>query len=105
MFNFKTVSKLIRQKRRSLNLTIEELAKKANVSVSLVSRIEREDVTNISIKKLNDLAEALNLKVTDFFTNPELTGVYTLSLLKYLEKLPEYKREQFCQALLKMINL
>lgn len=105
MFNFKTVSKLIRQKRRSLNLTIEELAKKANVSVSLVSRIEREDVTNISINKLNDLAAALDLKVTDFFINPELTGVYTLSLLKYLEKLPENKREQFCQALLKMINI
>ena len=54
------IGKLVHQQRRSLNLTIEKLAERSGVSISLISRMERGDVNNISIKKLTDIARALN---------------------------------------------
>ncbi len=50
------IGKLVHQQRRSLNLTIEKLAERSGVSVSLISRMERGDVNNISVKKLTDIA-------------------------------------------------
>lgn len=64
----KTISQLIRKKRKALSLTIEQLAEKSNVSISLISRIERGDVANISINKLSDIASALDFELSDFFS-------------------------------------
>ncbi|EPC17123.1 Transcriptional regulator, MerR family [Lacticaseibacillus paracasei subsp. paracasei Lpp122] len=44
------IGKLVHQQPRSLNLTIEKLAERSGVSISLISRMERGDVNNISIK-------------------------------------------------------
>ena len=61
------IGKLVHQQRRSMNLTIEKLAERSGVSVSLISRMERGDVNNISVKKLTDIARALDMQVGDFF--------------------------------------
>ena len=89
------IGKLVHQQRRSLNLTIEKLAERSGVSISLISRMERGDVNNISIKKLTDIARALNMQVGDFFIAPEMSDISTLAVVKYLTHLPE-KRTGAC---------
>ncbi|WP_125761790.1 helix-turn-helix domain-containing protein [Companilactobacillus hulinensis] len=99
------ISKLIRERRKSLNLTIEQLAEKSGVSESFISRIERGEVDNVRIKKLNDIAIALNMQLSDFFIDQKLSDVYTLDLIKYLSSLPDDKRKHVSEVLLKVINL
>jgi len=100
-----SISKLVNQKRQALDLTIEKLAEKAGVSVSLISRIERGELENISLKKLQAIASALNLTLSDFFTDEALTGVHTLELLSYLKSLPEDQRETVSESVLKILKL
>lgn len=100
-----SISKLVNQKRQALDLTIEKLAEKAGVSVSLISRIERGELENISLKKLQAIASALSLTLGDFFTDDTLTGVHTLELLAYLKSLPEDQRETVSESVLKILKL
>ncbi|MEJ1308171.1 helix-turn-helix transcriptional regulator [Latilactobacillus sakei] len=65
-----TISQMIREHRKQLGLTIEELAEKSGSSYSFISRIERGEVDNLKIKKLNDIAEALGIELIDFFGDP-----------------------------------
>ena len=99
-----TISQLVHEKRKSLGLTIGQLAQRSGVSVSLISRIERGDLQNISVNKLNDLAQSLGLQLGDFFVDHRLTGVKTLALVKYLESLPRHRRETVAGAILKLVK-
>lgn len=99
------IGKLIRARRRALNLTIEQLAEKSNSSVSLISLIERGKLDNIKIKKLDSIAQALGLSLADFFADRNLQGTATLDLLHYLATLPEDKREETATLLLKILKL
>ncbi|CAM2845274.1 helix-turn-helix domain-containing protein [Dellaglioa algida] len=101
----KKIGILIRAKRKLLNMTIEQLAEKSKSSVSLISLIERGRLDNIKMKKLSDIAEALNMTLADFFTNQNLKGIATLDLINYLASLPEDKREATAELLLKVIRL
>ncbi|KRO03497.1 hypothetical protein IV54_GL000151 [Levilactobacillus paucivorans] len=100
-----SISKLVNQKRRALDLTIEQLAERASVSVSLISRIERGELENISLNKLQAIASALNLTLSDFFTDDALTGIHTLELISYLKVLPEVQRETLAESILKILKL
>lgn len=63
----------VKEYRVEQNLTQEELAKKANVSRYLISRIENGDDVNITKKTMLSIAEALNSNVSDiFFSNCQL---------------------------------
>ncbi|WP_125583899.1 helix-turn-helix domain-containing protein [Levilactobacillus cerevisiae] len=99
------ISKLVNQKRLSLGLTIERLAERAGVSISLISRIERGEIENISLNKLQAIADALNLNMSDFFGDEKLSGVNTLALLDYLRALPEDKREAIAESILRILKL
>lgn len=55
----------IRNKRNEMGLTIEQLAKKANVSVDLISRLERGNRDDISISRLESILSVLGLKLGD----------------------------------------
>lgn len=57
----------VKEYRVEQNLTQEELAKKANVSRYLISRIENGDDVNITKKTMLSIAEALNSNVSDIF--------------------------------------
>lgn len=57
----------VKEYRVELNLTQEELAKKANVSRYLISRIENGDDVNITKNTMLSIAEALNSNVSDIF--------------------------------------
>ncbi|MBT9672614.1 helix-turn-helix domain-containing protein [Secundilactobacillus kimchicus] len=99
------ISKLVNQKRQSLGLTIERLAERAGVSISLISRIERGEIDNISLKKLQAIADALGLEMSDFFGEEALTGVHTVALIAYLKSLPEAKRETVAESILRILKL
>ena len=90
------IGKLVHQQRRSMNLTIEKLAERSGVSVSLISRMERGDVNNI---------RALDMQVGDFFIAPEMSDINTLALVKYLTRLPENERAHVSEVLMQVINL
>ncbi len=57
----------VKEYRVEQNLTQEELAKKANVSRYLISRIENGDDVNITKNTMLSIAEALNANVLDIF--------------------------------------
>lgn len=100
-----TISKIIRSKREEMGLTIAQLAERANVSDSYISRIERGEIDNARIKKLDSIAKALNLKIADFFVNSDLSDIYSLELVKYLQSLSYEKRKELSQAILKIISI
>jgi transcriptional regulator with XRE-family HTH domain len=54
------VGNLIRSRRESLNLSIEDVAAKIAVSPDTVYRYESEDIMNMKIDKLEPIAKALN---------------------------------------------
>lgn len=85
----KSIGKIVRGFREKQGLTIAELAEKASVSDTYVSRLERDKINNPRVNQLNDLAEALGIKLPDLFTNDNLSDPYTIELLDYLGKLPE----------------
>lgn len=57
----------IRKNRKRKNLTIEQLAEKADVSIDLVARLERGEREDVSISKLESILHALDLELGDVF--------------------------------------
>ena len=100
-----SISKLVNQKRLAQGLTIERLAERAGVSISLISRIERGEIDNISLNKLQAIADALNIRMGEFFGDEHLSGIHTLDLLNYLRALPENKREAVAESILRILKL
>ncbi|MFC6176962.1 helix-turn-helix domain-containing protein [Companilactobacillus huachuanensis] len=98
------IGKIIRDKRKSLGLTIEQLAEKADVSESLVSQLERGVNSNISINKLERISTAMNLKLSDLFDEPASNGIKYLELLDFLASLPRNKREELSEKILDLLS-
>lgn len=53
------ISNRIKNRRKELGLTLKEVAEKLNVSESLISRYESNEVKNMGIDKIKPLAKAL----------------------------------------------
>lgn len=53
--------------RESKGFSVSELARRANVTRQTIHRLENEEVNTANSKTLMSLAEALKVKVTDFF--------------------------------------
>ena len=60
------IGERIRNLRQSSSLTQEELAERANLTKGFISQIER-DLTSISLDSLNQILEALDENISDFF--------------------------------------
>ncbi|MCT3282882.1 XRE family transcriptional regulator [Lactiplantibacillus pentosus] len=99
------IGKIIRQRRQQQGITIEQLAEQSNVSISLISRLERGKVNNIKIQSLSAIAETLDLKLADFFRDPLLQSTNVVALLDYLSDLPVNQREELAGVLLKLLHL
>lgn len=52
---------VIRDRRKAMKLTQEDLAEFSGLSVNFISRIERTGDQNISIKKIDAIAQSLNM--------------------------------------------
>ena len=57
----------IKERRIKLGLTQDELSKRANVSRTIISRLESGTITATTTDTLSKIAHALNCKVSDIF--------------------------------------
>ena len=53
--------------RESKGISVSELARLSNVTRQTIHRLENEQVEAANTRTLKSLADALNVKVTDFF--------------------------------------
>jgi transcriptional regulator with XRE-family HTH domain len=64
----------IKKIRELNNLGVNELARKANISGSYISNIEKGIKTNPSIEALEKIATALNVEVEEFFKSEPVSA-------------------------------
>ncbi|MTI71676.1 MAG: cupin domain-containing protein [Firmicutes bacterium] len=62
----KELSKKIRKLRNNQKMTLKDMSKKTNLSVSFLSQVERGE-SSIAITSLKKIADALDVSITDFF--------------------------------------
>ena len=67
---------VIRQNRRWQNMSQEELAKRADVTIGLVQRIEFGRMTDVHLKKLERILHVLNIPYNSFSLEMPLPYVY-----------------------------
>lgn len=63
-----TIGFKVRSLRKQKKLTLKQMARRTELSVSLISQIERASAT-ASVSSLYKLATALDVRITDFFGN------------------------------------
>jgi DNA-binding NtrC family response regulator len=61
-----TIGRNIRELRKARSLTLKQMARRTNLSVSLLSQIERAE-SSASVSSLFKVATALDVKITDLF--------------------------------------
>ena len=61
-----TIGQNIRRRRKDLELTLKQLSRRTNLSVSLLSQIERAE-SSASVSSLYKVARALNCRLTNLF--------------------------------------
>ncbi|MBO5825072.1 MAG: helix-turn-helix transcriptional regulator [Treponema sp.] len=66
--DFFAIGQRIQKKRKSQNITQENLAEAISVTVGYISQIER-GITKINLETLSQIAEHLNCDITDFLSN------------------------------------
>ena len=71
----RTLGRKMRQIRKSRGLSLQKVAERANLSVGLISQIER-GLTSPSIRSLRQLGAALDVPVEQFFTLAEPPKAY-----------------------------
>lgn len=65
---YNTISKNIKRYRKQANLTQIQLAEEIDISISYLSKIEALSCNkSLSISVLNQISNALNVEITDFF--------------------------------------
>ncbi|CUR41276.1 FIG00745919: hypothetical protein [Limosilactobacillus reuteri] len=104
----------IRKRRKELNLTQEDLAELSDLSVNFLSQLERTNNQNISIQKLDSIAQALNTTIEEListssnnnhdFVSKENDRYFLNKLITELRKLPNKKAENISKHLLFIIR-
>lgn len=65
---YQTIGKNIKHYREKVKLTQVQLSEQAQISISYLSKIEAEGCNkSLSISVLNQIANVLNVEITDFF--------------------------------------
>lgn len=90
----------IRETRKKQELSIEELADKAELDWSFVARIERGNAVP-SIMSLFKLSKALNLTLEELFKDktPKENIILNREIQTLLEKLPNQERKRILKIL------
>lgn len=69
------IGERVRAKRQALDLTQEALARRAEVSLNLINRVERGETRDPHISTLSSIAEALGVSVAELLAEePVLAG-------------------------------
>lgn len=59
------IGEIIKKRRKELNLSLKDIAKKLNVSESSISRYENKEIKNMRIDKLIPLSENLQIDIKE----------------------------------------
>ena len=57
----------LREKREEKEMSVSELSRRSGVSRQTIHRLEEEKIDTANAKTLKSLADALDVKVTEFF--------------------------------------
>lgn len=105
------VGKIIQQKRKGLGITQEKLAELSDLSVNYISKIERLDDQNISLKSLAAIAKALDVTVPELLVNTPFevnqsasTNTETRLLAKKLQLLPSSTQIKLIRSFEKIVD-
>lgn len=86
------ISNRIKERRREINITVQELATQANVSKGLISQIENSR-TIPSLIVLIDIIKALNIDLNDFFKDIRTKSDHSPILIKRKEEYEHFEKE------------
>lgn len=101
------ISTLVKNQRLNLGLTMEQVAKSADLSQTLLSRVEAGDydTMKMSLDTIIRLAKALQLKVKDFLDNLEITEPNHIPELSvYLRQKYDINKSHDIQMIESIIN-
>lgn len=113
------IGRKIRSRRKQLNLTQEELAERSNLSITFISQIETEQRKNITIQRLNSIAAALDLSLSELIDLQldDITQIkheistyksnylpQTVQLVNKLLQMDGKRAEEISAAILKLIR-
>lgn len=106
------IGKTIRIRRKKLKITQEELAELSNLSVNYISKIERDNDQNISLKSLSSIANALNLKVEQLLKDEIPQDTITASLssqqklfITELNRFSKHKQVEIIKSFITLLKL
>ncbi|KRL90853.1 helix-turn-helix domain-containing protein [Lactobacillus kalixensis] len=107
----------ISRRRRDQRLTQEDLAELSDLSVNFISRLERTKDQNISIQKLDSIAQALNTTTPDIINNAyrvkkvypngptkETNPAYIQKIVNEIRKLPSGDAEKVSKSLIVLLK-
>lgn len=101
-----SISEKIKTLREERNMTQEQLAEKAELSVNYISRIENKNDLNISIRVLIKLADAFNISVAELVQNTNnIKRNKDIEHLSYrLYQLPDKQASEISQLFTKFLD-
>lgn len=96
----KEIGNRVRQARKNIHITQEDLAEKADMSASFISRLENGNVMP-SIKGLYTISQVLEVGLQDllcdFFTAPEKTASVSAEIAHQIEFLSEPEKQHILE--------
>ena len=98
-----------RKKKHLSGMTQEKLAEYSNLSVNYISKIEREKKQNVSIEKLVDICNALNISVEEILDSKHNLSIKNLppnaiELITYLRDSDNSNIDEICEQLLLLLK-
>lgn len=79
------IGEIIKKRRKELNLSLKDIAKKLNVSESSISRYENEEIKNMGIDKLIPLSEILQIDIKELLNAINFSKKKKKATLKEIE--------------------
>lgn len=102
--DYSLIGSRIKQKRKALNLTQENLAEKLSVSVGYVSQVER-GITKISLDLLGEISDILGCDIAELVTDSSVksNGYLVNEISERISALDE-KERQFIFGIIDLMN-
>lgn len=98
----------IRSARMNQNITQEKLAEISGLSLNFISRLERTNTNNVSVKNVIKIANALGLSLTDLLSESNIDqGDYPITrrLNQMLMRMPKETAEAYANEFINILRI
>lgn len=104
-----SIGEKIRIRRKELGMTQEKLAELSNLSPNFISRLERTDNQNVSLRALESISKAMDINVSDLLQigsgiDAVNSSYYTQAFISHLLELPDDKANDLSKHLLELLG-